>query len=180
MIKALPTIEGNSLSMGWNNENEIQSWKKCLFWWVGKCSFCASKGLYSSYIQHSLASCHRGGAQQRRKELGKCIYLEGILSQAGCRHCSIPYEFCKKWQRHNGKWELSAKPCQYGKLVYDTVIGLFYCDDERYRMDVYTTIKEEGDTGYWGLSDEHVAIWLGTELKMVDMECSRFIRTFAV
>lgn len=53
----------DSLSMGWDNENEIKNWKRCLEWWVGKCVFCAGKGLCGYLVQRSLGACHRGGAQ---------------------------------------------------------------------------------------------------------------------
>jgi hypothetical protein len=32
-------------------------------------------------------------------------------------------------------------------LIYDTVIGLFYCDEKVYRIDAYSAMEEDSDPG---------------------------------
>jgi hypothetical protein len=130
-------------SLGWGDENEIQHWKRCLEWWNGKCAFCAGRGLRGSHIQHALEACHRGGSRQLQRELGECIYMEGLRPQAGCVHCGIPRVFCARWERAGQAWKLSGKQCQYGNLIFNTIIGLFYCDCKEYRMDAYATMDED-------------------------------------
>jgi hypothetical protein len=137
----------DAISTGWNDQNEINHWKRCLQWWVGKCSFCAGKGLHGTLIKHLLKNCHRGGARQ--------------------------------WRWGDGAWKLSGRKCQYGNLIYDTVIGLFYCDEKVYRIDAYSAMEEDSDPGDRGRTDEDVAIWLCNRLKVVDVECSLLVRTLA-
>jgi hypothetical protein len=67
--------------MGWDDEEEIQSWKESLEWWMGKCGFCVGKGLLGAHIDHTLIQCSRGGAAPRRSGLGECIHLEGLKAQ---------------------------------------------------------------------------------------------------
>jgi len=167
---------------GWDNEQELQDWTESLDWWVGKCSFCAGRGLDSPHINHTLRACKRGGAAQRQVRLGEAIHLEGYRAQGGCRDCGTPREFCRRWEkRENGMWKLDrSKRCQYGQLVYDTVIGLFQCSDSRYRVDVYTTIEEEGDEEHAGLDDEDVAAWLCRGMTVAGVECSEIIRQFSI
>jgi hypothetical protein len=45
---------------GWNGDEELQGWRIALDWWVGKCGFCAGRGLDGTQINHSLHRCKRG------------------------------------------------------------------------------------------------------------------------
>jgi hypothetical protein len=181
-INRVPLIDHreDAISMGWDDQNQINHWKRCLQWWVGKCSFCAGKGLYGAQIKHLLENCHRGGARQLQRELGENIYSEGFKPRYGCPQCGGPREFCERWRLGDGAWKLSGRKCQYGNLIYDTVIGLFYCDERAYRVDAYSAMEEDSDPGGQGRTDEDVAIWLCNRLKVVDVECSLFVRTLAV
>lgn len=164
--------------MGWDVEEEIQSWRESLEWWVGKCGFCAGKGLYGAHIEHILENCPRGGSVHIGSGLGECILLEGIVARGGCRSCGIPRD---RWQRtHTGGWESSTNQCQYQNLVYHTMIGLFHCGDNRYRMDAYNTIEEEGLETYGGLSDEDVACWLSAKLTVASIRSSQIMRVFTI
>jgi hypothetical protein len=80
----------------------------------------------------------------------------------------------------DGAWKPSGRKCQYGNLIYDTVIGLFYCDEKEYLIDAYSAMEEDSDLGDRGRTDEDVATWLCNRLRVVDVECSLFIRTLAV
>jgi len=166
--------------MGWDDENEVKHWKRCLQWWVGKCGFCAGKGLNGALIEHSPKSCHRGGVRQMQKELGECIYLEGFRPRYGCADCGCPREFCEQWQWCDGTWIRSGRKCQYGSVVYDTLIGLYYCDETTYRLDAHCAMEEDSDPASAGQSDEDVAIWLCTRLKIANVEGSLLIRTLGV
>jgi Orsellinic acid/F9775 biosynthesis cluster protein D len=168
--------------MGWDNKEEVQSWQESLEWWVGKCGFCAGKGLFGVHIHHTLHNCSKGGAASKKTELGECIYLEGLKAQGGCQACGVPREFCQRWRRkHDGKWDvLPTAQCQYQSLVYDTVVGLFHCGDDKYRMEVSDTILEQGDEEYMELGEEDVASWLSTRLTVEGLECSYFMRTFTI
>jgi len=170
----------DAISMDWDDQNEVKHWKRCLQWWVGKCSFCAGKGQRGALIEHTLKTCHRGGARQLQRELGVSIYLEGFRPRSGCPECGSPREFCERWQSYNGTWRMSGRKCQYGTLIYDTVIGLFYCDERAYRIDAYSTMEEDSDPDNQGRTGEDVAIWLCTRLEVADVETSLFIRTVAV
>jgi hypothetical protein len=170
----------DAISTGWNDQNEINHWKRYLQWWVGKCSFCAGKGLHGTLIKHSLKICHRGGARQLHRELSESIYSEGFKPRYGCPECGGPREFCDRWRWGDGAWKLSGRKCQYGNLIYDTVIGLFYCDEKVYRIDAYSAMEEDSDPGDRDRTDEDVAIWLCNRLKVVDVECSLLVRTLAV
>jgi hypothetical protein len=179
---AYKSLEKNELRpMGWDDKEEIRSWQESLEWWVNKCGFCAGKGLSGALINHTLRDCSRGGMAKKNTELGECIYLDGIKAQGGCDSCGIPRQFCHKWlEGRNGKWVFSPSgECQYQSLVYDTIVGLFYCGDDRYRMDVLDTILEEGDE-YMGLGEEDIATWLSTRLVVEGVECSYFMRAFTV
>ena len=68
------------------------------------------------------------------------------------------------------------KKCQYGRLVYDTVVGLFQCSDKRYALDLYTTIEEEGEEEYRQMDDEDVVMWLCKRLVVSGVESAEIMR----
>jgi hypothetical protein len=126
-IRHLPCL----YEQGWDDDGEVQGWKNAISWWVGKCGFFAGRGLQGSKISHSLSECRRGGARQRSIRVGEAIYAEGYKAQGGCASCGIPREFYDRWAKSsNGHWQLQPlRRCQYGRLVYDTAVGLFQCSE---------------------------------------------------
>jgi hypothetical protein len=126
-LKAMlpPKKQEELTPMGWDDEEEIQSWKRSLEWWVGKCGFCAGKGLSGKLTNHSLRQCSRGGAAYIKSGLGECIHLEGFKAQAGCRTCGVPREFCRKWQKaRNGEWHiLPSKECRMERSYTIQLLG---------------------------------------------------------
>ncbi|KAL5401080.1 hypothetical protein PMIN03_011834 [Paraphaeosphaeria minitans] len=163
---------------GWDDENELLGWQSTLEWWLGKCGFCAGRGLRGSKINHTLAKCESGGAKQRFLRIGEAIFEEGFEARGGCKNCGIPREFCDKWARSSdGRWQLQPMmQCQYDQLAYETIVGLFQCGDTSYAIDLYTTIQEEGDEEYSSLEDEDVAIWLCRSLVASGMEGAELMR----
>ena len=131
-----------SLTDGWDDADEILNWRTCLAWWTDKCGFCAGKGLGDDHIKHTLNACHRGGARQRLRGLGEQIYLEGLNAEEGCPDCGVPREFCDGWRQYDKHWSPTDRPCQYGTVLYDTVIGLFHCGDDRYQLDALEDMVE--------------------------------------
>lgn len=127
---------------------------------------------------HSMKTCKRGASKQRIVRLGEAIHLEGFKAHSGCAGCGIPREFCDRWVRTgDGTWRVTAsKSCQYGLMVYDTVIGLYQCRDRKYAMDLLDTILEEGDSEYSDLSDEDIARWLCKGVVVKGIEGSEIIR----
>lgn len=163
---------------GWNDDEELQGWRNALDWWVGKCGFCAGRGLDGTQINHNLHHCRRGGARQRSIRMGEAIFAEGYKAQGGCATCGIPREFCDRWAKSSdGHWQMRPlRKCQYGRLVYDTVVGLFQCSDKRYALDLYTTIEEEGEEEYSEMGDEEVTMWLCRKLVVSGVECAEIMR----
>jgi hypothetical protein len=94
-IRVLPCL----YEQGWDDDNEVQGWKNAISWWVGKCGFCAGRGLQGSNINHSLSECRRGGARQRSIRVGEAIFAEGLKAQGGCARCGVPREFCDRWAK---------------------------------------------------------------------------------
>lgn len=163
---------------GWDDDDEVQGWKNAISWWVGKCGFCAGRGLQGSKINHSLSECGRGGARQRSIRVGEAIFAEGFKAQGGCARCGVPREFCDRWAKSSdGHWQLQPlKRCQYGRLVYDTVVGLFQCSEPKYAEDLLTTIEEEGEEEYCEMGDEEVSMWLCRQLVVSGVESTEMIR----
>ncbi|KAJ6267416.1 hypothetical protein PSV08DRAFT_229224 [Bipolaris maydis] len=163
---------------GWDDEEELQGWRNALDWWVRKCGFCAGRGLDGTQIKHSLRDCKRGGARQRSIRMGEAIFAEGFKAQGGCAGCGVPREFCDQWTKSSdGHWQMRpSQKCQYGRLVYNTVVGLFQCSDNIYALDLYTTIEEEGDEEYREMHDEDVTMWLCRKLVVSGIECAEITR----
>jgi hypothetical protein len=151
---------------GWDDKDEVQGWRNSLQWWTGKCGYCAGRGLNGPKINHRLRECNRGGRKQRSIRLGEAIFAEGYKVKGGCTSCGVPQEFCERWVRsESGLWkEKSFGKCQYGSLMYDTIIGFYQFTDSRYALDVLTTIEEEGQPEYSDMGDEDVTRWLCKKL----------------
>jgi hypothetical protein len=176
-----PTSKDNQYQISepkWDTEQEVKAWRESVNWWVGKCGYCAGRGLRGSQITHSLRKCPRGGAKQLTIRLGEAIHLEGLKAQGGCRQCGMPREFCQKWEKKKeGEWrELEYENCQYGELIYDTVIGLLQSEDSEYWLGLYITIQEEGDEEFGELDDESIALWLGRKIVVAEVEATEMIR----
>jgi hypothetical protein len=173
-IEDLPCL----YEQGWDDDDELQGWQNTMKWWVGKCGFCAGRGLSGLKINHTLGECSRGGAKQRSLRIGEAIFGEGIEAQGGCKRCGIPRELCDKWDKSiDGHWQLQPlMQCQYGRLAYETVVGLFQCSDTRYALDLLTTIEEEGEEEYSLLGDEEVSRWLCKKLVVSGVEGAELMR----
>ena len=61
-------------------------------------------------------------------------------------------------------------------MVYNTVIRLYQCSDQKYAIGLLNTILEEGDLKYRDLSDEDVALWLCKGIEVEGLECLEIIR----
>ncbi|KAI5455801.1 hypothetical protein BGZ63DRAFT_397953 [Mariannaea sp. PMI_226] len=114
---------------GLNEIEEVSGWKSALDWWVGKCGFCAGRGLRGPHILHELRQCKRGGSEQIWKALGEAMYEDGILPFNGRDMCHLPYDICDDWMRdEDGEWvryDTNRDQCKYSQyLLGDTVIGL--------------------------------------------------------
>lgn len=122
------------MNISWGNEGEIAEWQVVIDWWVSKCGFCAGRGVQGPQVEHGMRQCEFGGKAMLRKGLGEAIYEEGMHALGGCAECALPREFCQRWSKDAaGEWErVQGIRCQYGRLAYDTVIGLFYCKNQRY------------------------------------------------
>ena len=70
----------------------------------------------------------------------------------------------------------SLMQCQYGQLAYETIVGLFQCNDTRFAIDLYTTIKEEGEDEFISLGDWEVLTWLCRRLVVSGTEGAEIIR----
>ncbi|PVH90804.1 hypothetical protein DM02DRAFT_678390 [Periconia macrospinosa] len=164
-------------ALGWVDEWEPQDWKEALDFWMHKCGFCAGRGLYGSHVTHTRRACPRGGREQLEVGLGEAFYVDEYKAKGGCRECGVPREMCQRWRKEEGGWVVDRwQICRYGKLVYDTVIGLYQCDDDRYRLDLDILIEEEGDEEYSYRTDEDVASWLCRRRTVAGIQCSEIIR----
>jgi len=128
-------------------------------------------------VEHALKACHRGGARQRLRGLGEQIHLEGFNARGGCPECGVPREFCDGWQKHDRHWSRSDRLCQYETVMYDTVIGLFHCGDDRYHIDL---LEDMMDADIPSPNYEEVASWLGRKLVVDGVRGSQFVRTLMV
>ena len=64
--------------------------------------------------------------------------------------------------------------------MYDIVIGLFQCSNNRYRVDLYTAIEEEGDEEYVGLDNKDITAWLCKGITMVGVKYLEIIQQFSI
>jgi hypothetical protein len=124
-----------------------------------------------------MEACIKGGNKQLQVRLGEVIHLEGFKACEGCPDCGLPREFCAKWeQQSNGTWMISpSNTCQYGHLVYDTVIGLFQCGDRKYTLDLFDAMQEDFRARSVAFSDKDIALWLRKELNVAGIRCLEII-----
>lgn len=162
-------VEEDRTVVNCRSSKELDRLEECLLWWERKCAYCIGKGFKGAGIEHMLRSCPRGGRQQCTKGIGEAIYREGFFVRAGCTRCALPENLCGAWKRSdNQHWEQEkGKKCQWGSLVYDTIIALFHSDIEKFYLDIYEMIQDEGDSDYEGLDHESIATWL-TRLERKD------------
>ncbi|KAL9025824.1 MAG: hypothetical protein Q9196_005420, partial [Gyalolechia fulgens] len=141
---------------------EVDGLEQCFLWWERKCAYCVGKGLLGAGIEHEMRSCPNGGRQQRFKGIGEAIYLEGFFVRAGCEQCAVPKHRCGAWKRSDSQQWVREKDerCKWGSVVYDTIIALFHSGVERFYLDIYEAILDEGELDYIGLDHESVAAWL--------------------
>jgi hypothetical protein len=66
--------------------------------------------------------------------------------------------------------------CQYRQLAYETIVGLFQCNDTRFAIDLYTTIEEEGEEEFISLGDWEVPTWLCRRLVVSETEGAEMMR----
>jgi hypothetical protein len=164
-----------SLAKSWGNSDEVAEWRTVMDWWVGRCSFCAGRGVRGPQIEHTLRQCPHGGKRTLKKELAEAIYEEGMRARGGCQGCALPREICEVWtQSASGKWEPDARiRCQYGRQAYDTAIGVFYCKNSKFRIELMESMANEGLNDFDG---EGVAVWLGEKIMVSGMEASEIMR----
>jgi hypothetical protein len=71
-ISQAPTQQGYTddqshlCTWGWDDTDELKGSKEALDWWMGKCGFCAGRGLRGSRIEHTMEACIKGGKKQDR------------------------------------------------------------------------------------------------------------------
>jgi hypothetical protein len=70
--------------------------------------------------------------------------------------------------------------CQYGALLYDTVIRIFHSSDDKYLIQIFHYILEEGDEEYLRLGVEDIASWLPRGLNIEGIQCSYFMRVYTI
>ncbi|KAH7169570.1 hypothetical protein DER46DRAFT_554056 [Fusarium sp. MPI-SDFR-AT-0072] len=164
-----------SLKMSWGDDDEVAEWKVVMDWWLGKCSFCAGRGVRGPQIEHSLRRCPFGGKQLLRTDLAEAIYEEGFQALGGCPACALPREVCEVWSKNaSGEWHRDKwARCQYGRQAYDTAIGLFNCKNSRYRIGLVESMADEGLNEFDG---EEVAMWLGKKIEVIGIESSEIMR----
>lgn len=174
-------------SPSWNDSKEVDRWQASLDWWVGKCSFCAGRGLIGQHILHTLRECERGGAAKVKSELGIAMYYDGILPSSGCRNCHIPFDFCNSWAREEGGEWAMVRPdrlrCQYGPyLLADTIIGLFHCGKSEIQQSFLGEAEKycEAHDFQMDFDGETVACSLSQCITVAGTEGSEMIRTLAV
>ncbi|EMT67894.1 hypothetical protein FOC4_g10000150 [Fusarium odoratissimum] len=167
--------EAPTLHMSWGDSEEVREWKVVMDWWMGKCSFCAGRGVQGPQIEHTLRQCPRGGKQVLSSELAEGIYEEGFRARGGCRRCALPREVCQAWEQDTfGEWCFHPRVrCQYGSQAYDTAIGFFFCKSSRYRIELMESMSEEGLND---LDEESVAVWLGKKITVTGVEASEIMR----
>ncbi|EWZ78938.1 hypothetical protein FOWG_16879 [Fusarium oxysporum f. sp. lycopersici MN25] len=167
--------EAPTLHMSWGDSEEVKEWKVVMDWWIGKCSFCAGRGVKGPQIQHTLRQCPHGGKQVLSSELAEAIYEEGFRARGGCRKCALPREVCQAWEQDtSGEWCFHpGVRCQYGSQAYDTAIGFFFCKNSRYRIELMESMSEEGLDD---LDEESVAVWLGKKITVTSVEASEIMR----
>lgn len=165
----------NDTEIHWGTKEETTDWAKAVEWWKGKCAHCVGRGWTGHQVSHNLRNCESGGKQHLRKELGEAIFQEGFRALGGCSDCAMPREFCNAWMRlPGGRWQKRHDTkCQYGRLVYDTIIGLFYSKNFKFRNQLIESMMDEGIEG---LDDEGVAAWLGTAISIEGTEGSEILR----
>jgi hypothetical protein len=168
-----------TLQMCWDDGQEVREWKVVMDWWMGKCSFCAGRGVQGPQIEHTLRKCPHGGKRVLRSELAEAIHEEGFRARGGCRRCAMPREVCEAWEQDgSGEWCFNqAVSCQYGSQAYDTAIGFFLCTDPRYRMELRENMSEEGSEHD---DEEQVAIWLGKKITVTGIEACQMTRQLRV
>ncbi|RBA11787.1 hypothetical protein FPRO05_14224 [Fusarium proliferatum] len=167
--------EAPSLHMSWGDSEEVKEWKVVMDWWIGKCSFCAGRGVKGSQIQHTLRHCPHGGKQVLSSELAEAIYEEGFRARGGCRKCALPREVCQAWEQNtSGEWCFHhGLRCQYGSQAYDTAIGFFFCKNSRYGIELMESMSEEDLDD---LDEESVAVWLGKKITVTSVEASEIMK----
>ncbi|KAK2470470.1 hypothetical protein H9L39_18087 [Fusarium oxysporum f. sp. albedinis] len=158
-----------TLQMSWGDSKEVSEWKIVMDWWMGKCSFCAGRGVQGPQIEHTLRQCPHGGKQVLKSELAEAIYEEGFRARGGCRRCALPREVCQAWEKDmSGEWCFHPRVrCQYGSQAYDTAIGFFFCKNSHYRIELMESMSEEGLND---LDEESVAEWLGKKIVVMGVE----------
>ncbi|KAL7940767.1 hypothetical protein V8C42DRAFT_361765 [Trichoderma barbatum] len=177
-------------SMGtprWDNAEEVSHWEASIKWWVGKCSFCAGRGLRGASIQHKLRQCKRGGKATLSSQLSEAMYEEGFLPSNGCNTCRLPHDLCSAWMRNDeGEWALADtahKSCQYDRyLLADTIIGLYYCGKSEFQQQILDQVEEycERNDLEPTFDGETVACCLLQEVTVVGVNGSEMIRMLAI
>ncbi|KAM6506734.1 hypothetical protein FALCPG4_018851 [Fusarium falciforme] len=164
-----------SLEMSWDDSDEVAGWKVVMDWWVGKCSFCAGRGVRGPQIEHALRQCPFGGKPTLKMGLAEAIFEEGIWALGGCLGCALPRELCQAWSKSaSGRWKRDQGiRCQYGRQAYDTAIGFFYCKERKYRQEL---IESMADAGLENFDEEEVASWLGRKITVAGIESSEIMR----
>lgn len=184
--KTEPAEHGIGLG-GWNDVEELNSWESSLEWWVGKCGFCAGRGLRGSQIKHKLRQCTRGGKSKLRSELSEAMYEEGMLPSNGCDRCHLPHDLCNRWMRgESGEWVLVVDPgrqCKYDvHLLSDAMIGLYHCGKSDVIQDLLEQVEEYcvGEERDVTFDEETVACFLSQDITVNGVQGSEMIRQLAV
>lgn len=161
-------------------EREALHWLESLDWWVGRCSFCTARGVTGLQVAHSLRTCPAGGKSTFKQEMGEAVFQEGFRPHGGCEWCALPREHCARWSRAgDGEWTMDQDVrCQYGSLVYEIVIGLFYSGDSHRVQMVEDFLDDPPAEDDGKLPDgEAMVCWLARRVTLETTEGSQWLRT---
>lgn len=145
-------------------------------WWRARCAFCLGNGFAGLDVMHAIASCKRGGHDERHWNLGQQIFEKDVKAQTGCSRCAFPRDSCvPPIQRHNSQFSTSSSQCLFGEIIYDVVVGLCQSECYFYREMLALEMRTEND---YDPSDRDIALWLAGPMLGKEEVASQFVRIF--
>ena len=112
----------------------------------------------------------------RRSPLTVHTLSDDCKARRGCGRCAFPLAACDQWgQRDNSRRPFPSSQCRFGEIIYDVVVGL--CQSECYFYREFLVL-EMGLASDDDITDQELAVWLGSPMFGMDDVASQFIRIF--
>lgn len=121
------------------------------------------------------------GVERTVQSLDDMSFKKQVMARYnGCWFCGLPQEICQRWEKTETGWGLNeGKICQYGTLVFETVLLCWLWGDFSDVLEEWVKGEKLGHGQTVDIEDERSYLrWLGKKIKWGRVETNHWTKVF--